>query len=112
RIVDGQTVWYPTAATFDQITTARVAEGPYSNIGPLNNAAYRIGVKLGTDTMARIYLQTLREHLTAEAGPTELVVGTIRAAKQLFGGTSDELTAVRDAWKGVGLRAAAIDSIK
>lgn len=103
--------WSKVASRLDEIDTA-THEDPYANIGPLNNAAYRIGTTIGTRPMAELYLHTLRHHLTPASGPTELLVGTIRSAGELHGDGSREQQAVRDAWKAVGAPAAAVDAVR
>lgn len=100
-----------TPARIEQMTTAAAALGPYHNIGPLNHAAYLVGSSLGLDPMARIYLQALRRHLQPGSGTTDLVIGTIRGAIELYGAGSAQERVVRDAWKAVGVRAAAVDSV-
>ncbi|MCW2924747.1 MAG: flagellar biosynthesis protein FlgM [Thermoleophilia bacterium] len=111
-MLDGATrVHVATPTRVDEMTADSLAKGPYFNIGPLNHAAYLVGEALGTGLMARIYLEALRHHLPAAAGVTDLVLGTVRGAGTLFGAGSAEQLAVRDAWKSVGVRAAAVDSI-
>ena len=100
-----------TPTNMNEITTANMAKGPYFNIGPLNHAAFLIGSKLGTEPMARIYLQTLRKHLHASSAMTDLILGTIKSAGELYQPGSAQQTAVRDAWKAVGVRPAAVDSV-
>lgn len=100
-----------TPSRCEQITSDSIDRGPYFNIGPMNHAAYLIGTKLGTDPMAKIYLQALRAHLQPAATMTDLVMGTIRGAVDLYGASSVEQAAVRDAWKAVGVRAGAVDAV-
>lgn len=111
-IKDGKVEWVNTPAKFGEISQATVGTNPYVNVGPLNNAAYRIAEKIGPEPMAKVYLHAMRNHLKAEATPTDLILGTVKSAHQLFGQSSPESQAVRDAWKAVGVRPASVDSIK
>jgi Zn-dependent metalloprotease len=112
QMLDGaERVAVRTPTKFEDVTSSSMARGPYFNMGPLNHAAYLVGTSLGTDPMARIYLQALRHHLQPESGMTDLVLGTVRGAGELYGAGSREQAAVRDAWKAVGVRAAAVDAI-
>lgn len=106
----GKRVRVQTPTRIEEITPGSMQRGPYFNIGPVNHAAYLVGTSVGTETMARIYLQALRRHLRPASAITDLVLGTIRGAGELYGNGSREQAAVRDAWKAVGVRAAAVDA--
>ncbi len=110
-MLDGSNrVVVPTPSKVGDVTEATMQKGAYFNMGPLNHAAYLIGTSQGSDTMARIYLQAVRKHLGPESSMTDLVVGTIRGAGELYGSGSTQQASVRDAWKAVGMRAAAVDA--
>lgn len=114
QILDGSVrKTMPTITKLSQITEQSVKElGPYANMGPLNNAAFRIGTQIGTKPMAQIYLQTLRKHLHPQSAMTDLIVGTIKSAGELFGDHSSQQKIVRDAWISVGAPQGAVTAVK
>lgn len=91
-----------------------VAMDPHVLASIPNRAAALIGTKLGTDTMASIYLDAMRKHVRPGGQIEGLAIGTLQSAKDMFGTQSQEFQATRDAWDAVGvldlLRASAADS--
>jgi hypothetical protein len=66
-------------------------------------AASMIGDKLGRDTMAKIYMDTVRNHLHDGSTLQGLAKGVVQSATDLFGATSKEAEATKQAWTAVGL---------
>ena len=110
-LLNGERITVSTPTKMGEVTDEAMQLGPYWNIGPLNNAAYRIGEAIGVEKLGQLYIDTLRNHLHAGSATTDLIVGTVRSASDRYGAGSDEVQAVRDAWKAVGVSPAAIDAI-
>ncbi|MCB0879665.1 MAG: M4 family metallopeptidase [Thermoleophilia bacterium] len=85
----------------DFVETTDDHGGVHTNSAIPNYAAYLIGDDLGRDTMGRIYARTMNDYLSPDMKFTDLAVGTWRAAVDLYGETSKEAAAVREAWDGV-----------
>lgn len=73
----------------------------YSGIPSL--AAVRVAAQLGRDEMGRIWYSALVDHLDSRAGYAGAARATLDAAASLHGPSSPQVTAVLDAWKGVGI---------
>ena len=74
--------------------------GVHINMGIPNKAASIIGEALGRDTMAKIYIDAVRNYMPEGAGIADTARATLAAAKKL--GTR-EYNSVLDAWDAVGL---------
>lgn len=68
-----------------------------------NKAAALIGEELGRDTMAKIYVNALRDHLEPGGAIGGLATAVMQSAEELYGADSRELSATKDAWRAVGL---------
>ena len=77
--------------------------GIHVNVGIPNKAAYLIGTKLGRDTMADIYMHAVQHNIEATSDLKDLSAATIASATTLYGASSTNVQAVKDAWAAVGL---------
>ena len=68
-----------------------------------SKAASMIGDALGRDTMAKIYMKTVRDYLRPGKEIEGLAAGTIKSAADLFGASSKEVAATKHAWDAVGV---------
>jgi bacillolysin len=68
-----------------------------------NHAAYKAAQQIGAEAMRKIWYQALTSKLQNGASFAGARDATIAAASSLFGATSREAAAVRDAWTGVGV---------
>ena len=85
----------------DYVVTEADNGGVHTNSAIPNHAAYLIGDQLGKDAMARIYAQTITEHIDKDVDFEKLAHGTWQSATELYGAKSPEVEAVEDAWNGV-----------
>ena len=91
----------------DYVHTQSDHGGVHTNSGIPNKAFHDLSVELGGnawDKAGRIWYETLRDaRLKPDAhfgGFARITLGT---ARRLYGADAAEVTAVRDAWKGVGI---------
>lgn len=68
-------------------------------------AAVKVAGKLGAGEMRRIWYAALTDHLKAHSGFAGAAQATLAAAERMFGASSSQLAAVRDAWAAVGVDA-------
>ncbi|MBC7461877.1 MAG: M4 family metallopeptidase [Thermoleophilia bacterium] len=80
--------------------------GVHTNSGIPNKAAYEIGIKVGSEKLAKIWYTASTTFLKSNASFADAAAATFAAAVQLFG-EGDVSAAVSDAWKGVGVIAGA-----
>lgn len=67
-------------------------------------AAVRAAESIGRDDMQRVWYHALADHLPSNAGFIRLARATVQSASDLFGASSSQVTAVRQAWESVGVR--------
>lgn len=67
-------------------------------------AAVKVGDTIGRDKLGQIWYRALTDHLDSRAGFAGAARATLEAARDLYGQDSREFSAVRDAWKAVGVR--------
>jgi bacillolysin/thermolysin len=68
-----------------------------------NYAAYKVAEVIGGNTMRKIWYLAITDHFKGNSGFTGARQATIAAAEVLYGKTSKESAAVRDAWTAVGI---------
>lgn len=68
-----------------------------------NKAATMIGNELGRDKLSDIYLKAVRENLRPGQEIEGLAVAVMQSAKDLYGASSHEFQATKDAWDAVGV---------
>ncbi|MCW2972185.1 MAG: peptidase family protein [Thermoleophilia bacterium] len=77
--------------------------GPHELSALPSLAAVRVAEALGRGEMGRIWYRALVEHLDSRAGFAGAARATLDAAAELHGATSNQVGAVLDAWKSVGI---------
>lgn len=68
-----------------------------------NKAASLIGDELGRDTLGRIYLKAVREHVRPGREIEGLAAAVLTSAQELYGSASREFQVTKDAWDAVGV---------
>ncbi|MCW2973370.1 MAG: family peptidase [Thermoleophilia bacterium] len=76
--------------------------GVHINSGIPNKAAYEIGVKLGSEKLAKVWYDALTTSLGPDSDFSDAAAATIASAAKLYG-AGEVPNAVADAWKGVGV---------
>lgn len=93
----------------DYVHTQSDNGGVHTNSGIPNKAFHDAAVALGGNAWekaGRIWYETLRDvRLKSDAHFVAFARITLDAARRLHGGDADEVAAVRDAWRGVGVTA-------
>jgi len=72
-----------------------------------NLAAVRVAESIGREQMGKVWFQGFTEHLKDNGKFSDAAAATLKAAEQLYGKGSKEVTAVTDAWTSVGVLKAA-----
>jgi Zn-dependent metalloprotease len=89
------------------VHTHRDNGGVHTNSGIPNKAFHDLSIALGGyawEKAGRIWYETLRDRrLKADAHFIGFARTTLATTRRLYGANSDELDAVQDAWKGVGI---------
>ncbi len=102
RFPDGTPLRMPSHMK-DIVSTEYDDGGVHINVGIPNKAASIIGMALGRDEMAKIYMDTMKDHLKSTSGIVDAAKGTLAAAINRYGADSREVGVVRDAWDAVGI---------
>lgn len=92
-----------TMTEFRNMSTDQDNGGVHVNSGIPNHAAVLIMKALGRDKAQRIYYLALTKYLTRNSQFIDCRLGCESAAKELYGATSNELSAVSDAFAAVGI---------
>jgi Zn-dependent metalloprotease len=96
----GSPGWQPlTMGEF--ITTTLDNGGVHINSGIPNNAFYRVAMAVGRPTAIAIWYKALTHFLTSMAQFIDARIATEEAAIELYGASSIQLTAVKNAWDAV-----------
>ncbi len=96
----GSTSWQPgTMSEF--VTTTQDNGGVHINSGIPNHAFYHAANSIGRPKAGQIWYRTLTTYLTRSSQFIDARLGTIKAATDLYGETSSEVTAVKNAWDAV-----------
>ncbi|MGA9118325.1 MAG: M4 family metallopeptidase [Bacteroidota bacterium] len=99
---EGTAAWQPaTMAEF--VSTTQDNGGVHVNSGIPNNAFYRVATAIGRSPAAAVWYRALTHYLTSSAKFVDARIATEAAAKELYGNSSAELTAVQNAWDAVGV---------
>jgi Zn-dependent metalloprotease len=80
--------------------------GVHVNSGIPNKAAYEVGVRIGSEKLAKIWYTALTDYLKPTASFDDAASATLAAATKLYGAGA-ESQAILDAWKAVGIVAKA-----
>jgi hypothetical protein len=89
----------------EETRSGRIVEVPDMHVvaGIPNKAASIIGDELGKPTMAKIYINALRDYVRPGRQIEGLAAATMLATKDLFGAESHEFDVVEQAWDRVGV---------
>jgi len=68
-----------------------------------NHAAFLVANKIGGDAMRKVWYEALTKDMKNHSGFADARKATMQAASRMYGATSAELTAVQQAWDGVGI---------
>lgn len=66
-------------------------------------AAVRAAEQIGGDAMRKVWYTAITDHMRDHVGFAGARKATIDAATKMFGATSTQVSAIRDAWDGVGI---------
>lgn len=80
--------------------------GVHINSGIPNKAAYEVAIRIGGEKLAKIWYTALTDYLRPSASFQDAASATLTAATRLYG-EGDTTQAILDAWKAVGITAAA-----
>jgi len=104
--VEGDPCWQPATLTeYVQMTADN--GGVHTNSGIPNHAFYLVAQAIGRKEAGQIWYKALTSYLTRSSQFVDARIATISAATELYGGSSSEVTAVKNAWDGVGV----VDSV-
>ncbi len=100
--VEGDPCWQPaTMSEYDNMTNYN--GGVHTNSGIPNHAFYLVATAIGRKEAGEIWYKALTEYLTRSAQFVDARIATVSAAGELFGQSSAEVTAVKNAWIAVGV---------
>ncbi|WP_128545279.1 M4 family metallopeptidase [Larkinella soli] len=85
------------------IVTTEDNGGVHRNSGIPNHAYYQFATKIGKEKAEQIYYRALTNYLTRSSKFLDLRLAVIRAAGDLYGATSNEVTAAKQAFDAVGI---------
>ncbi|QHS23334.1 peptidase M4 family protein [Virgibacillus sp. MSP4-1] len=77
--------------------------GVHINSSITNHAAYLIGEQLGKDKLGHIYYRALTAYLTPTSNFSDARKAIVQSAEDLYGESSEEVTAVKDGFDQVGI---------
>jgi Zn-dependent metalloprotease len=105
-VADYHRMFTPGSSKMVQVKTNRgtieIPE-PHALSALPSKAASLIGDAIGRDKMATIYMGAVRNYLKPGSEIEDLAGDVIQSATDLFGASSSELAATKQAWKAVGL---------
>ncbi len=94
--------WQP-ASISEFVSTTDDNGGVHTNSGIPNHAIYLVATAIGRSEASRIWYRALTDYLTRSSQFVDARIATVQAATDLYGATSNEVTAVKDAWTSVGV---------
>lgn len=107
HVADLERVFAPGSAFMHQAETrtGEIVNVPDMHVvaGIPNKAASIIGNELGRPTMAKIYINALRDYVRPGRQIEGLAAATMLAAKDLYGSGSHEFQVTQQAWDAVGV---------
>ena len=98
----GSAPWQP-ASMSEFVSTTDDNGGVHTNSGIPNHAVYLVAISIGRSEASRIWYRALTDYLTRSSQFVDARIATVQAATDLYGATSNEVTAVKDAWTSVGV---------
>lgn len=90
-----------TMSEYENLTASQDHGGVHVNSGIPNRAAYLIGSQIGVQKMEQIYYKALRDYLTRSSQFVDARLAVVQAATDLYGGSSAEANACRQAFDTV-----------
>jgi Zn-dependent metalloprotease len=99
---DQDPCWQP-ATLNEYVTTTSDNGGVHVNSGIPNHAFYYVASYIGRSSAGKIWYLAETSYLTHTSQFVDERIATEKAAKELFGDPSNELTAVQKAWDNVGV---------
>ncbi len=98
----GSAPWQP-ASMSEFVSTTDDNGGVHTNSGIPNHAVYLVAISIGRSEASRIWYRALTDYLTRSSQFVDARIATVQAATDLYGATSNEVSAVKDAWTSVGV---------
>ena len=92
-------------------TTSSDNGGVHTNSGIPNKAAYLIAKSIGNEKTAKIYYRALTQYMTSTTDFSGAKNALVQAATDLYGASSNEVTAVNTGFAGVGIGSATTVSV-
>ena len=96
----GSQVWQP-AKMSEFLNTTEDNGGVHSNSGIPNRAFYLVAKSLTRAKAAKIWYRALTTYLTRTSQFIDARIATVKAATDIYGGNSPEVTSVKSAWDTV-----------
>jgi len=98
--IPGSSAWQP-ARMSEFLITVEDNGGVHINSGIPNRALYLVAQALGRPKAERIWYRTLTNYLTRSSQFLDARFATMRAATDLYGASSAEVTSVKNSWDAV-----------
>jgi bacillolysin len=98
----GSASWQP-ANMGEFVSTTDDNGGVHTNSGIPNHALYLVATSIGRTEASRIWYRALTDYLTRSSQFVDARIATVQAAADLYGASSGEVTAVKNAWSSVGV---------
>ncbi len=104
--MEGSLCWQPDNMS-EYVHTTDNNVGVHKNSGIPNYAFYLVASVIGRDKAGKIWYRAETTYLTRSSQFVDARIATEQSATDLFGSSSNELNAVKNAWDGVGVYEAA-----
>lgn len=98
----GSASWQP-AAMSEFVSTTEDNGGVHTNSGIPNHALYLVASSIGRSAASHIWYKALTNYLTRSSQFVDARIATVNAAGELYGQSSSQVTAVKNAWSSVGV---------
>ncbi len=98
----GSAPWQP-ANMSEFVSTTDDNGGVHTNSGIPNHAVYLLATSIGRSETSRIWYRALTNYLTRSSQFVDARIATVQAVTDLYGASSNEVAAVKDAWSAVGV---------
>ena len=98
----GSNAWQP-ATMSEFVTTTQDNGGVHVNSGIPNHAFYLAATAIGRHEAGQIWYRALTLYLTRSSQFVDARIATEKAATDLYGAASNEVTSIKSAWDGVGV---------
>ncbi len=98
----GSMAWQPSSMS-EYVSTTDDNGGVHTNSGIPNHALYLVASSIGRAKASRIWYRALTDYLTRSSQFIDARISTVQAATDLYGSSSSEVSAVKNAWNAVGV---------